>query len=396
MTKSTGMPPKRPEILFVYTDLGDGGIQRFLSLLSKELVVNNSYRVSLALFRNVQLYPFSGEIFDLDCPTSTNKIIVLKNFFLRIIRLRKILKKRQFDLLFSSSYIANSVCLLLKLFTRIKIPLIISFHSPYLDKTNDMGIVGKFVDFTFLKLHHLSQHIVVVSNGISEELIRKGINKEKITVISNPIDISQIKKLSMVDVDNKYNPFLESGKPLLISAGRLSPEKNYKFLLDVLKKVREKIDCNLIILGEGSERSILERYAINLNIREHFFLPGWVENPFNIISHADVFLLSSLWEGFGNVIIEAMCCGVPVVSFDCPTGPRDIINHLENGYLIKMNDMDDFCMKTINILTNKRLSAKLSKRGEERIKSFDTSIVIREYKRLFLKAINEKAAWGKN
>lgn len=120
----------------------------------------------------------------------------------------------------------------------------------------------------------------------------------------------------------------EGNTPLIIAVGRLYLQKDYSTLIRALTELRKQRPSHLLILGEGNERESLERLIHDLNLEEDVVLAGFVNNPLAYMNRASLFVLSSKSEGFGNVLVEAMACGTPVVSTDCPSGPTEI---LENG-----------------------------------------------------------------
>ena len=123
-----------------------------------------------------------------------------------------------------------------------------------------------------------------------------------------------------------------------MAAGRLKPQKNFSLLLRSFARVYQQRSARLIIFGEGEQRKALEDLIKSLDIDENVSLPGFTANPYAAFSHASLFVLSSDWEGLSNVIIEAMACGCPVVSTDCPSGPSEILEQGRYGELVPVND----------------------------------------------------------
>jgi glycosyltransferase involved in cell wall biosynthesis len=122
--------------------------------------------------------------------------------------------------------------------------------------------------------------------------------------------------------------------------GRLTRQKDFPSLLRAFAKVRAERPCKLVILGEGGDREKLERLARELGIDEDFYLPGFAPNPYKYLRRADLFVLSSAWEGSPNVLTEALALGIPVVATDCPSGPREVLDGGKFGPLVRVGDVD--------------------------------------------------------
>jgi glycosyltransferase involved in cell wall biosynthesis len=177
--------------------------------------------------------------------------------------------------------------------------------------------------------------IVAISNGVAKNLIDTiYISKEKITTIYNPVVTNAL----FVNKSKPSHPFFNSNRKIILAAGRLVPQKDFSTLINAFDKIAFKDELYLIILGEGPLREDLNRQIESLELTQFISLPGYVENLFSYMQHASVFVLSSAWEGFGNVLVEAMACGCPVVSTDCPSGPSEILSSGKFGALVAPND----------------------------------------------------------
>lgn len=182
--------------------------------------------------------------------------------------------------------------------------------------------------------------IVVVSNGVRDDMAQAtGIPRELITVIYNPSVVgSEVKKKAQEPVDHPW--FAPGQPPVLVAVGRLQPQKDYPTMLQAFAKVRRSQPAKLVILGEGKERPMLESLIKELNLTQDVDLPGFVSNPYAYLARASLFVLSSRWEGLPTVLIEALCCGTPVVSMDCPSGPREILRDGLYGPLVPVGDVN--------------------------------------------------------
>ncbi len=172
--------------------------------------------------------------------------------------------------------------------------------------------------------------------------------------------------------------------PLLVACGRLVEQKGFSYLLDAMSLVRKSLpDASLWIVGEGPDRSTLEGQIANLSLRGSVRLLGFHDNPYRFMAAADVFVLSSIFEGFGNVIVEAMASGTAVVSTDCPYGPSEIISDGVNGLLVPPRNPQALAEAIVRVLRDDDLKAKLKAGGEQRSKHFGAKTIAEAYASVF-------------
>lgn len=227
--------------------------------------------------------------------------------------------------------------------------------------------------------------IVALSKGVAESLKSVGLSEdEKLSIIYNA-------GVDNAVYDARQEPLrLETppdGTPLLVACGSLTRQKGYPYLLDAFGRVRDRREAELWILGEGDRREKIENQIQELGLEKAVTLVGFRENPFKFMAAADVFVLSSLWEGFGNVVVEAMACGTPVVATDCPYGPGEIIKHEENGLLVPPANDEALSEALLRLLRNKNLREQLAEDGQERAQDFHAETIGRKYLSLFEEVI---------
>lgn len=183
----------------------------------------------------------------------------------------------------------------------------------------------------------------------SQEILSNyGIQPEQVQMLYNPIDINLIQEKANFDLD-----FMD--KDYLINVSRLDENKNHIQMINIYYQLRKRgITEKLYIIGDGEYRSKIEEYIKELNLSEHCILLGNQNNPYPFMKRAKLFLSTSLKEGLPTVLIESMVCGVPVISMDCPTGPKEILNDGEFGALIPLKNEQAFIQKTLSILKDGR------------------------------------------
>lgn len=191
--------------------------------------------------------------------------------------------------------------------------------------------------------------LVAVSTGVADDLARvTGVKRSEIKVIHNPIVSESLIKSSQEDVGHEH--FANDNLPVILGVGRLIEQKDFRTLILAFRTVLEIRSARLLILGEGPQRKMLESLIQELDLGDLVSMPGFVKNPFSYMRRADVFVLSSRWEGFGNVIVEAMACGTPVVSTDCPNGPGEILEDGKWGQLVEVGSPDKMASAIIHTL----------------------------------------------
>ena len=176
--------------------------------------------------------------------------------------------------------------------------------------------------------------IICVSDGVAADLERLAPSTSgHIHVRYNPIAAPD------ADPHGPVHQWLhDPSQPVILGAGRLTTQKGFDTLIHALAQLRHQPSPRLVILGEGSEGDSLRELAVQLGVSERLALPGFVSNPRAHMAAASVFVLSSAWEGFGNVLVEAMAAGTPVVATDCPSGPREILLDGALGPLVPVGD----------------------------------------------------------
>lgn len=171
--------------------------------------------------------------------------------------------------------------------------------------------------------------------------------------------------------------------PVLVGCGRLAEQKGFSYLLEAVALVRRLIPVELWILGEGKLKSKLQRHAVRLGIGKVVHFLGFQQEPAQYFARANLFVLSSLFEGFGNVIVEAMAVGTPVVATDCPTGPREIIESGRSGLLVKPSDAQALADGIFQMLGNQALRTACAENGKKRALRFHADKIASEYGSLF-------------
>jgi glycosyltransferase involved in cell wall biosynthesis len=217
--------------------------------------------------------------------------------------------------------------------------VVLSVHNALSPGLRELGPLRRRLRLRALRrAYPQAEAVICVSHGVAADLAdRLALSPQRLHVIHNPIAAADENAKDTADVP--IHPWLAPGQPpVILAAGRLTRQKAFDTLIRAFALLSDLPDHRLIILGEGSERRQLERLATALGIVERIAMPGFVPNPRAHMGRATLFVLSSDWEGFGNVLVEAMSVGTPVVSTDCQSGPREILRDGALGPLVPPGD----------------------------------------------------------
>jgi len=181
--------------------------------------------------------------------------------------------------------------------------------------------------------------VIAVSQGVADDLVAAvNLPPERVTAVYNPVVGPDIAEKAAQPIDHPW--FAEGAPPVVLGVGKLKPQKDFTTLLHAFAKLRAQRPARLVILGEGEQRGELEQLAQTLGIGGDVALPGFVENPFPYMARASLFVLSSRFEGLPGVLIQALACGCPSVSTDCPSGPAEILDNGRYGPLVAVGDAE--------------------------------------------------------
>ena len=274
------------------------------------------------------------------------------------------LRRAQPVALLSAMDHSNIVALWAKRLAMVRARVVVSVHTtPSMSAKHSNGR-GRLIPYIVRWCYGWANGIVAVSRGVADDLASTiGLPRESIRVIYNPVVVPELFELAKEPVDH---PWLRAGKPLVVlSVGRLTAAKDYPTLLRAFSQVIKARTVRLIIMGEGEGRAGLEAMVRDLGLEDVVSLPGFAKNPYAYMSKADVFVLSSAWEGFGNVLVEAMAVGTPVVATDCPHGPAEILENGKFGCLVPVGNVEALAEEIAATLDGSANSEALQQRAKE-------------------------------
>lgn len=283
----------------------------------------------------------------------------------------------------------NYACIWAKIAGRHKFGLAISEHAHVTaamkDKENMGNLFMRFYRFTFPYFYNLKAVNIIkcIAEESRDDLIKNyNINPAKTILIYNPVPIEEIEKLSKEKVDHEW--FKRKKAPILINVGRLVYQKRQDLLIKAFAEVFKKIDCRLIIIGRGNQKVLkfLKDLAKKLEVDDKIYFAGFQKNPWKWMAKADLFILSSIWEGLPCVLTEAMVLGLPIISTACPSGPTEMLLNGKAGYLCKLEDVNDLKDKIIYALTHPKETKIKTKIAKENLYRFDPKYITKQYEKL--------------
>lgn len=346
-----------------------------MTLLATEWVQRGRDVTLITLGDADDFYPLPPEVervaLDLLKP-SQGVLDALKNNWQRLRELRRAIVKRQPGTVISFMDATNILTLLALRGTRI--PAIVSEridprHYP----------IGR--GWTWLRRRlYPRAHVVVVQTTSVAEWARDFIPAEKVHVIANPVDPPSPGKLATMP-----QPGWLPRTPYIAAMGRFAPQKGFDLLLRAFAEFinsSHQREFHLVIMGEGAERNALEKLARDLKIHDRVIMPGRIDNAWPILAACECFILSSRFEGFPNALLEAMAVGAPAISFDCPSGPADIIKDGVDGLLIKNGDAAALADAMKKLIGDEELKQKLRNAAPRAMNRYSIKAITDQWKNI--------------
>lgn len=322
------------KILLLIPNLNLGGAQRVFQQHGIALAKHYEVREAVFSMAHGHAYPSGNPVIELGVGGGGGILTKLRNFWRRVTQLRALKQSFRPDVVISHLEGADFVNLL----TGGPGRRILCIHGSKLADPSAQGIAGLARRLPVRFLYNRADRIVTVSRGLTPELVGMGVDPARLETINNGFDVSEIEAAAAVPLD-PADTALFGDVPVLVTVGRLAPQKNHARLLAAFAALRATRHARLVLVGDGDLRGALVAQArvLGLTVWDRaagegapaapdVVFTGARANPFNLVRAADVFVLSSDFEGFPLALCEAMASGCAAVSADCPTGPREIIS----------------------------------------------------------------------
>ena len=312
----------------------------------------------------------------------------VRPFFLRgSYEVARVISKWKPDVLCSMTWSTKPLAAVVGRLLRTKVVLVAS-NNPLLELSYALPkrwrIWPKSFAFFYRKrIYSLADVVVAVSKGVgmgTKELFQ--LNKVK--TVHNGINIEEVvEKSETADTFPHAHKYFHDNYPVLVATGRMHIQKGYPYLLEALKIVNETTEARLIIIGDGKLKDKLLLKAKSLGISEKVDMVG-KKVPYAYMRHGDIFVLSSLWEGFGLVLVEAMSLGMPVVSTDCDYGPNEVIENEKSGLLVPVADPPKLASAILRLIKDENLRANLAVEAKKRSRYFSNDRMVSGYEEIFV------------
>ncbi len=360
-------------VAFFMSSLTGGGVERSILTLARGFA-EAGHRVDLVLCHNrgdysvpngirlVELRPTFGVLARLHTLLADpgGIAVLLRPVLLPIKSSTKIryisdlaryLRRERPDVLISAMTNPNLVALWARRLSRVPVRIVVSERNTLSSfvKHKKRQWRWRFMPSLVNRTYMLADEIIAVSNYVADDLAAIAtLPRESITTIYNPVVTREISEQSAIRPDHAW--LAKPDIPVILAAGRLTSAKDFSTLVRAFAQVRKHRRVRLVILGEGPQRTSLQTMIDELDVSTDVDLPGWFENPFACMAHASVFVLSSAWEGLPGVLIQAMACGCPVVSTDCPGGSREILEDGKFGPLTPVGNYESMAQSILRVL----------------------------------------------
>lgn len=295
-----------------------------------------------------------------------------------IFGLSKVLIKVKPEILISFMTFHNIRALIAGLITRTKV-MLCERSNPEVQ----LNLFKRKNEIRAMLLFYRFADLITVQTKACAEYVKKEFaGKAPVEVVMNPLFMPEEIQNTWQEYENEYDFF---------SMGRLGKAKGYDRLIAAFAEVNKKHPSRLLILGEGPNRKDFEKQIKELNIEDSVFLPGKKSNPWEYMQRSNIFVMTSIYEGLPNAMIEAMALGMPIVSFDFKFGPEELLKGGDAGVLVENGDIKTLSEKMLKLLEDKEQQKELSQKAFKESSKFNFIEVMNCWDRLVDKVISKKA-----
>jgi glycosyltransferase involved in cell wall biosynthesis len=374
-------------IAFAINDLSGGGAEKVLQLLASFLVTQGHTVKVVTLQSGNDAYQLDSRIERITLKTGwfnrgIGRVAALP---IQARELQSFLEKWQPDVCVSFLPRSNIAHVMTRWFGNRR-PILLTEQASSRDTYPSSGYGDRFMRALLRRFYPQADAVFTSSEGVKEGLLEFGVAPDKMHVVYNPISLRDIEESSQVLLP----PANGKNAPTVITVGRHAEQKDHETLLRSFARVRSRVEARLVLVGQGPLRGSLEALARDLHIEDSVIFAGWKSNPFAWMARADLFVLSSRFEGFGNVIVEAMACGLPVISTDCPSGPREILRDGADGVLVPVGNVDALAHAMTTILTDNTLRTQMTEKAIRRAPDFDIFVIGPQYEVLLREYVRDE------
>jgi glycosyltransferase involved in cell wall biosynthesis len=332
---------------------GQGGVERMVCSLAGGMVAAG-YAVDMILIKA------QGE--HVDAIPEDVRVIKLKarHTLTSLPELVRYLRRQRPDALLAAKHRAMKVAVMARWLAGSHTRLVGRLGTTVSAALDGQGWLRRALWYSSMRFYYRwVDQIIAVSEGVAADVRRiTHLPTERVRVVRNPVITPRLQAQAAETVDY---PWLQSGAdiPVILGAGRFTRQKDFDTLIHAFARLRRERPCRLLILGEGKLRPALEALVSELGLQDDVALPGFATNPYAAMARAQLFVLSSRWEGSPNVLTEAMALGVPVASTDCPSGPKEILQDGRYGKLVAMGDVEGLAAAMAETLDHPLPAAQL-------------------------------------
>jgi glycosyltransferase involved in cell wall biosynthesis len=351
---------------------GNGGVEKMMVNLINQLACDPDLSIDLLLIRD------SSDYLKLLSPEVNQIKLGTQHSVTSFIPITRYLLNHKPDAILVAKERAGKAVLLARFIARNKSPVALRLGTNLARAMQGKSWITRFIRYRSIQFfYQYFTAIIAVSEGVARDTQKiSGIPENKIHVIRNPVITNKLTTLSMVAPDHPW--LMDKKYPVIIGIGRLTQQKGFDTLIRAFAEINKEIPSRLIILGDGNLKNELLALTHELGVPDKVDFPGFTDNPYAYLKTADLFILSSRWEGSPNALTEAMALGTQVVSTDCPSGPFEVLQGGNIAPLVPVDNVEALSRAAIEVL-NKPVE---SKNIQNAVADYRPEIAAREYRRL--------------